>query len=239
MTLTGQVFPIMCHVATDNQIEKITEAADHYLKNDSVGGYTLNTDFKEVKLNMGRAFGFAYGEKENGAMFSHMAVMYGNALYQRNFADKGYFVINSIYNHCKNFEKSRIYPGIPEYIDSRGRGLYHFLTGSASWLLLTMVDQVYGVQGQLGNLVLAPQLVKEQFDSKNQASIKTIFADRKLEIVYENQQKKNVHDYSVVAVKINGESVIFDSDGRNGVLSRSLIIELDSNKSHKITVILN
>ena len=37
---------------------------------------------------MGRMFGFAYGEKENGAVFSHMAVMYANALYQRGFAKR-------------------------------------------------------------------------------------------------------------------------------------------------------
>ena len=47
------------------------------------GGYRLNTDFKEEKFDLGRMFGFAYGEKENGAVFSHMTVMYANALYQR------------------------------------------------------------------------------------------------------------------------------------------------------------
>ncbi len=30
-------------------------------------------------------FGFAYGEKENGAVVSHMAVMYANALYKQGF----------------------------------------------------------------------------------------------------------------------------------------------------------
>ena len=30
-------------------------------------------------------FGFAYGEKENGAVFSHMTVMFAYALYQRGF----------------------------------------------------------------------------------------------------------------------------------------------------------
>ena len=38
------------------------------------GGYRLNTDFKEEKFDLGRMFGFAYGEKENGAVFSHMTV---------------------------------------------------------------------------------------------------------------------------------------------------------------------
>ena len=85
MLLTGQVFTIMGNVAPVNRIPAIIKAADKYLYNPSCGGYLLNNDFKELKLNMGRQFGFAYGHKENGAMFSHMTVMYANALYKRGF----------------------------------------------------------------------------------------------------------------------------------------------------------
>jgi cellobiose phosphorylase len=239
MTLTGQVFPIMGHVATADEIKDITKAADYYLKNDAVGGYRLNTPLNEVKLNLGRAFGFAYGEKENGAMFSHMAVMYGNALYQRSFAEKGFEVIDSIYNHCKNFEKSRIYPGIPEYIDARGRGLYHFLTGSASWLLLTMVDQVYGIQGKLGDLKLNPKLVPSQFDADHKASITTYFADRKLEITYENKNKKSVDNYTVKEIIINDQLIDFTLENQAAVIKRNIITDLETDNSHKVLVILN
>ncbi len=82
MTLTGQVFALMGGVATDQQASKIVRSVDRYLYDAKVGGYRLNTDFGEVLPNLGRGFGFAYGHKENGAMFSHMAVMYANALYQ-------------------------------------------------------------------------------------------------------------------------------------------------------------
>ena len=54
----------------------------HICMTGKAGGYRLNTDFKEEKFDLGRMFGFAYGEKENGAVFSHMAVMYANALYK-------------------------------------------------------------------------------------------------------------------------------------------------------------
>ncbi len=229
----------MGNVATEDEIKDITKAADHHLKSDAVGGYRLNTPLNEVKLNLGRAFGFAYGEKENGAMFSHMAVMYGNALYQRNFAKEGFEVIDSIYNHCKNFEKSRIYPGIPEYIDKRGRGLYHFLTGSASWLLLTMVNQVYGIQGKLGNLKLNPKLVASQFDADNKASITTYFADRKLEVTYENKNRKAVNNYTVEEIIINGEKVNFERDHQSVLINRDKITDLKLAKCHKVLVTLN
>lgn len=84
MMLTSQVFAIMSGTATPDQIRKICQSADKYLYDEKAGGYRLNTDFGEEKMDLGRMFGFAYGEKENGAVFSHMAVMYANALYRRD-----------------------------------------------------------------------------------------------------------------------------------------------------------
>ena len=41
-------------------------------------------------------FGFAYGEKENGAVFSHMAVMFANALYKRGFVKEGHRALDAL-----------------------------------------------------------------------------------------------------------------------------------------------
>ena len=197
MTLTGQVFAIYGGSATDEQIKKIIESADKYLFDELVGGYKLNTDFNEIRLNMGRLFGFAYGHKENGAMFSHMAVMYANALYKRGFAQAGYKVLSSIFNHCNDIEKSKIYPGIPEYIDPRGRGVYHYLTGSASWYILTVVTEVFGVKADFGKLILEPKLLKSEFDQNNVASIKTLINNKPIIINYINENKLDFGQYRI------------------------------------------
>ncbi len=239
MTLTGQVFPIMAGVPEDQKIEKIINSVDHYLKDKSVGGYRLNTDFKEVKINLGRLFGFAYGHKENGAMFSHMAVMYSHALYKQGFASAGHEVIDLIYQHCKDFETSRIYPGIPEYINQRGQGMYHYLTGSASWLLLTMVTEIFGVRGQLGDLVLDPKLVPSQFDQDGKAGIGTIFADKFLNIVYCNEKKLSVRDYEIKEIKLNDQQVDYQIKDGYAVITREIIHELDSSKKNQINVVLS
>ena len=123
MMLTGQVFAIMGGIATKEQIGQITKSADHYLYQKEIGGYRLNTDFHELKLDMGRMFGFAYGEKENGAVFSHMTVMYANALYSRGFIREGWKALKTLADAALCFENSLIYPGIPEYFRSDGRGM--------------------------------------------------------------------------------------------------------------------
>jgi cellobiose phosphorylase len=205
MTLTGQVFALMGGAASDEQAHEIVRAADRTLFDESVGGYRLNTDFGEVRHNLGRAFGFAYGHKENGAMFSHMAVMYANALYKRGMAAEGWRVLDGIYRHSQDFARSRMYPGLPEYFSVRGRGMYPFLTGSAAWYLLTLLTEVYGVRGMLGDLVLTPRFMAGQFAGGDRLKVRTAFGGKVLEIDYRNPQRLSCEAYRIVAVEINGQ----------------------------------
>lgn len=207
MMLTSQVFSIMSGTATDEQVKEMIQSVDQYLYKKEVGGYRLNTDLKEIKTDLGRMFGFAYGQKENGAVFCHMAIMYANALYSRGQAKAGYKVIETLYEHCDNFELSKIYPGVPEYVDGRGRGLYHYLTGAASWLLVTVVTKIFGVEGKLGNLEFAPQLLAKQFDDEKKATMSLPFGGKNFTVTYENVNNKDPEEYSVAAVYLDGEKL--------------------------------
>lgn len=205
MTLTGQVFAVMSGLADENETKNIIAGVERFLRDKKLGGYRLNTDFGlDHYLDLGRAFGFAYGTKENGAFFSHMIVMYAYALYSRGFVREGFQVLNSISKMCLDSGRSKIYPGIPEYFDSNGKGMYHFLTGSASWLVLTHLTQVFGVRGDGGDLVLAPKLVKEEFNKKGEASVVCHFAGKKLNIIYANPKRKDFPHYQITEVSLNG-----------------------------------
>ncbi|MFD5018526.1 GH36-type glycosyl hydrolase domain-containing protein [Paenibacillus sp. NPDC058367] len=237
MTLTGQVFPLMGHAAAPEQIPHIIAAVDRNLFDDKIG-YRLNSRFGGIQQNLGRAFGFAFGHKENGAMFSHMTIMYGNALYKRGYVKEGHKVLESLYSLSTDFEKARIYPGIPEYINEQGRGMYTYLTGSASWLLLTMVTEVFGVKGKLGDLLLEPKLVKEQFDSEGKASIKTIFADREFEVVYKATGSFNYGEYQIHSVTLNGSEVTLQRGSGSAIIPREELLALQTEKLHVIEVTL-
>ncbi|MGB8213299.1 MAG: cellobiose phosphorylase [Anaerolineales bacterium] len=235
MTLTGQVFALMGGVASDEQANEIVRSVDHYLYDARVGGYRLNTDFGEVLLNLGRGFGFAYGHKENGAMFSHMAVMYANALYQRGLVRQGYKVLDGIYQHCQDFFQSHIYPGIPEYINERGRGMYTYLTGSASWYLLTLVTEAFGVRGKFGDLVLEPKLVSAQFDRAGEARLITRFANREIIIIYHNRDRLDYGNYQIHSLLLDGQLVEFDR-GALAIIPRSRINSLNLAGHHSIEI---
>ena len=207
MTLTGQVFPIISGIATSEQVGEIYRSAKKYLWDSKLKGFRLNTDFKEIQPNLGRAFGFAYGEKENGAFFSHMNVMFAYAFYKRGFVKEGFEVISSICNMCLNTSVSKIYPGIPEYFNYEGRGMYHYLTGSASWLLFTMLTQVFGVYGEMGDLVIGPKLIKSQFGKSKRVSVNAAFAGRIIRVNYFNPDNLDYGEYKIGGISINGNPV--------------------------------
>ncbi|MFH1478235.1 MAG: cellobiose phosphorylase [Candidatus Omnitrophota bacterium] len=224
MTLTGQVFPIMSGVAEPIKIKKIYKSVKRYLWDKGLKGFRLNTDFKDIYPELGRAFSFAYGEKENGAFFSHMNVMFAYSLYKRAFVKEGFEVLNSIYNMSKNTKLSNIYPCLPEYFNSDGRGMYSYLTGSASWFMLTLITQVFGVRGDMGDLVIEPKLVKEQFKSSGTISLETSFLNRRLNITYRNPERLDFGEYRVLKVLIN-ERIAKDTP-----IKKKTFLKLTSNR---------
>lgn len=246
MMLTSQVFSIMAGTATEAQVEAIVKSADTYLYDADCGGYRLNTDFKEIKTDMGRMFGFAYGEKENGAVFSHMAVMFANALYQRGFAREGYKALDSLYRQSMNFEKSRIYPGIPEYFGAGGRGMYHYLTGAASWYMLTVITQMFGVRGEDGELLAQPKLVKEQFDEAGNCAMELTLMNRKWCVEYHNPEHADYGEYVIEQVFLDGQDIsdvlelpLGDRSARQAVvLPRPIIDTLAPDIVHNLTITL-
>ena len=234
MMLTGQAFAVMSGTAQDAHIRMITKSADRYLYQKDIGGYRLNTDFCELKFDMGRMFGFAYGEKENGAVFSHMTVMYANALYRRGFVREGWKALKTLADTALDFDTSRIYPGIPEYFRSDGRGMYHYLTGAASWFMLTMITQAFGVRGEAGDLILHPKLLAEQFDEEGCASVTVPFADKNFTVTYKNKSGKDFGSYLIGSVLCDGTTLPVKKDSYVRI-PREMLTAL-SDDMHTITI---
>lgn len=237
MMLTGQVFTVMSGTATDAQVKEIAASADKYLYEKERGGYALNTDFHELKTDLGRMFGFAYGHKENGAVFSHMTTMYGNAMYKRGVVETGYKALDTLYRQSADLETSRIYPGVPEYFDGNGRGLYHYLTGSASWYLLTILTQVFGVKGNYGDMMLEPKLLAQQFDARGEAGVTSLFRGRMINVVYNNKDDAEYGEYAIAGCKIDGEDfAVTGQNPKSITIPTAVIDKLSADTVHTIYV---
>jgi cellobiose phosphorylase len=237
MTLTSQVFPIMSGVATSVQIKEIIKNVHRFLYDASLGGIHLNTDFKKEQHGFGRSFSFAYGHKENGAVFSHMVVMFAFALYKQGYAQEGWKVLNSLYKMAARTVKSKIYPGLPEYFDLEGRGMYPYLTGSASWFAFTLLTQAFGVRGQDGDLLIEPKLSAQLFKPTVKISVNRVFAGRKLKIIFINSKRLETGQYRIFKVLLNSENLFIDKS-RYLVFTREAIVSLPKEKLNIIEVFL-
>jgi hypothetical protein len=162
---------------------RIVRAAKTHLFGKTRGGFRLNTDFGRPCLELGRAFGFSYGDKENGAFFNHMNVMFAHALYRRGFIAEARKVFNSIFGMATS-ERAGIGPMIPEYFNAQGKGLYLYLTGSASWYVYTLAQEMLGIKFVFGELCLDPKLMSSQLSRRSLAATISLGAKR-LRLIYE------------------------------------------------------
>jgi len=229
MTLTAQVFTIMAGIPEPWQVRKILENVNKYLLDKNTGGVHLNTDFKQEQLDLGRAFSFSYGDKENGAVFSHMAVMFSYALYKQGFAREAWETLSSLYKMALDTLNSKIYPCLPEYFNLEGRGMYAYLTGSASWFILTMLTQVFGVKGLNGDLVIEPKLSAGHFRNHDSVSIERDFAERRIRVTFFNPGKLAYGKYKIVKALLNSQSLPIDQHG-SLVVRRQAVARLPEHK---------
>ncbi|MCX5714267.1 MAG: cellobiose phosphorylase [Candidatus Omnitrophica bacterium] len=238
MTLTGQTFPILGGIATTDQIESIFDKSCAYLKDQRFGGFHLNTDFKKMMPALGRAFSFVYGDKENGAFFNHMAVMFSYSLYSRGFAKEGFEVLNSISQMALDTQNSKIYPCLPEYFNADGRGMYSYLTGSASWYILTLLTQAFGVRGEYGDLVLEPKLISEQFNTTKELSINAVFANKQIKVIYSNPFQKDFGKYTIKRISLNDRLIASDVISCRYCIPRKKFLSLTTKNINLIEILL-
>ncbi len=238
MTLTGQVFPVMSGVATDEQVATLYRMACRYLRHPKLGGFRLNTDFKEEQHRLGRAFSFAYGEKENGAFFNHMQAMFAYGLYARGFATEAYAVCEAMYRMATDTKSSIVYPGLPEYFNARGRGMYQYLTGSASWFVLTLLTQSFGVRGEYGDLLIEPKLVAAQFARSPRITLQTAFAGKRIEVAFTNRRGREFGSYRITDVRLNGNPLACSRPCARYLISRRLFLKRTTSRLNRLEITL-
>jgi cellobiose phosphorylase len=237
MILSSQVLAILSGTAEGWRVRKILENTEKYLMDKKLKSYHLNTDFKEEQHNLGRAFSFVYGDKENGAFFNHMIVMFAYALYRQGRVKEGWKALSSIYNLAMHTQRSNIYPCLPEYFNLEGRGMYSYLTGSASWFVLTIRTEVFGIKGKDGNLLIEPKLCPEQFQKNTSIGIDCIFAGKQFKIEFCNPKRLSFGKYNITEAVLNKHNLIL-KESPFILIDRKTILGLAQNKVNNLAILL-
>lgn len=200
--LTSQVLPVIFGTANDEQIPELHKSVLKYLHHQG-GGLHLCSDFNEDRLYFGRVTGFAFGHKEHGGIWMQQNVMYMYGLYKRGFVNEGFDVFKDIFHLCNTPEISKVFPGIPSYFGPDGRGYYMYLTGSATWLVLALLTQMFGIRGENGQLRLNPKLKRDQFDQNSTLKVYSSFRGYETVVTYSNPNKKDYGEYLIRNIIIN------------------------------------
>lgn len=205
VNLTGQAIALLSETPTKKEAQIMSEFVRNELFEKEVGGYHLNSNHKNVLVDMGRAYGFAYGHKENGAVFSHMVMMYAYGLYQYDLIELGHEAWYTLLKQAID-KKSKVFVGIPEYFTEKGIGMYPYLTGSASWFLKLLRTEVFGIHLHYGKVYFEPKLMAKDFiDGK--ASITTYLFGKLIKISYHNPKGLDRDHYEVKKIIVSGHEL--------------------------------
>ena len=99
--------------------------------------------------------------------------------------------------------------------------MYPYLTGAASWYMLNMVTEVFGISGQYGDLQIQPRLQASQFGDDGKACITLPFAGKLLRMSFINLTRRDYGRYGIADVSC-GNNPVPVTDGKSVVIPRAM-----------------
>ena len=120
--------------------------------------------------------------------------------------------------------------------------MYSYLTGSASWLICLLLTQVYGIRGALGDLVIDPQLTRDDFGYRIALRGHTPIAGRPLVITIANPKRLEAGRYAVERIRHDrdGAAIPFTRLPAGGArLARSHVHRFPARRPTPLTITLS
>ncbi len=168
---------ILAGVATDEQIRIMLDVIKKYLVTDA--GIKLCTPCDLGKLANGTASGSYFpGDRENGGVFKHAAMMAAAAFFKaskvvkdetlaKDLADTAFFAMDTVFPY-KTMEHPYFTKGNPRFCTQynnsiTGENIGPMLSGTASWLNLTLMEML-GIGYQGDDIAFSPILADDMTD---------------------------------------------------------------------------
>ncbi len=165
---------VLADCATDEQIRTMLAMTKKYLVTDA--GIKLCTPADLGKLSNNNASGSYFpGDRENGGIFKHAAMMAASAFLKaskkvkdlalaKELADLAFFAMDTIYPY-KTMEHPYFTKGNPRFCtqynnSTTGENIGPMLSGTASWLNLTLMEML-GISYAGENMIFSPILPED------------------------------------------------------------------------------
>ncbi|MCW8998503.1 MAG: hypothetical protein OQK04_07290, partial [Kangiellaceae bacterium] len=164
--LNPQSWALLANTASKSQKASILEQIEKQLKT-PFGNMMLAPSYTKMREDIGRLTQKHPGVSENGSVYNHAAIFYAYALYSIDENDRAFEILADMFPKSSD-ENCR--GQVPTFIPNYYRGAYYQIpltagrssqllhTGTVSWYYRCLVEELCGLKGQSGSLVIKPKL---------------------------------------------------------------------------------
>ncbi len=167
--LNPQSWSILCGALLPENLQKILQVIEEKLQT-PYGVMMLAPAYTRMQQDIGRVTQKSPGVAENGSVYNHAAIFYAFALYQAGQSDKAFKVLKQMLPTSEDvLRRGQLANFIPNYYrgayyqfpEHAGRSSQLFNTGTISWYYRCIIEGLFGVYGEQGDLVIQPNLPSE------------------------------------------------------------------------------
>ena len=164
--LNTQTWAVLSETAPPERARRCMESAFEHLMSDA-GMALFHPAYPAFDANIGIISQFPVGKKENAACFTHAGAFALVAMLKVGLGDEAYRAYRAMMPAAKPQPHYRMEPYCysqycagPDSPDF-GQGAFHWMTGSASWMLRAVADWMLGLRPQYDGLLVDPCIPKE------------------------------------------------------------------------------
>ncbi len=163
--LNSQTWAVLAGIPDAEQLPKVLRHIDETLAT-PYGPALFAPPYTKYNGDIGRITAFAPGTKENAAVFIHGGAFKIMMDYSLGRAEEAYKTIREILPNSleKDMDLYKTEPYVfPEYVigpgnPRYGEGAFTWLTGSADWFFMAVIEKMFGVQPTVEGLRINPCL---------------------------------------------------------------------------------
>lgn len=197
--LNPQSWALLAATPNAAQQQKMLDAIEHKLHT-PFGAMMLAPSFTHMHEDIGRVTQKYPGTAENGSVYNHAGAFYAYSLCQIGQYQLAFEQLMLMF---PNLTDAEVRDQLPNFIPNYYRGAFHqipshagrssqlFNTGTVAWVYRCLIEEIIGLKGHKGELIVAPHLPKQW----QYVQLKRTFAGATFDVTIKQAQ---VDDYQIL-----------------------------------------
>jgi len=160
--INSQTWAVMAEVGTEEQRQKSMDSVIQHLETD-YGLMNLAPAYTKPDFSIGIITAFKPGFKENAAVFSHASAFNVCARAKLGRGKDALSLFRKLLPQTKSSDRYLLEPyAYAQFVagpgagEEMGRGAWHWLSGTAAWMIRGLSDYIFGIRAEMDGLSVNP-----------------------------------------------------------------------------------